>query len=156
MSARLLVIAGLLLFLTGRPVFAQDDIIPEKQREKVKQIRIWKLTDKLNLTEEQSARFFALYNRHSDDMEALRMERKKILNELKDNVNSWSESKITDKLAQIDEIEQKMVTRRKEFLKSTESVLTVQQRAELVIFETEFLKDLAKMIEKRRENRKGN
>ncbi|MCK6601352.1 MAG: Spy/CpxP family protein refolding chaperone [Bacteroidetes bacterium] len=156
MSARQVVIAVILLFLTGGPAVAQDDIIPEKQREKVKQIRIWKLTDKLNLTEEQSARFFAIYNRHSDDMEALRTERKKILNELKDNLNSWSESKITDKLAQIEEIEQKMVTRRKEFLKSTEPVLTVQQRAELVIFETEFLKDLAKMIEKRRENRKGN
>ncbi|MBN8705742.1 MAG: Spy/CpxP family protein refolding chaperone [Bacteroidetes bacterium] len=143
-----------LLFLSAGTLQAQDDVIPERQREKVKQLRIWKLTDKLNLTEEQSLKFFPAYNKNMDDQEAFRHERKKIIHDLKENGDALTEAKVSEKVDQMLEIEQKMLTRRKEFLKSLEGILTPKQRAILVAFDAEFLKDLAKNIEKRRENKK--
>lgn len=143
-----------LLFISAGTVLAQDDVIPERQREKVKQLRIWKLTDKLNLTEEQSLKFFPIYNKNMDDQEDLRHERKRIIQDLKENGDALSESKVSEKVSQMLEIEQKMLNRRKEFLKSLEGVLTPKQLAILVAFDAEFLKDLAKNIEKRRENKK--
>ncbi|MCA0445186.1 MAG: Spy/CpxP family protein refolding chaperone [Bacteroidetes bacterium] len=143
-----------LLILSAGTVLAQDDVIPERQREKVKQLRIWKLTDKLNLTEEQSLKFFPAYNKNMDDQEQLRHERKRVIQDLKENGDALTEAKVSEKVDQMLEIEQKMLTRRKEFLKSLEGILTPKQRAILVAFDAEFLKDLAKNIEKRRENKK--
>lgn len=143
-----------LLFLSAGTLQAQDDVIPERQREKVKQLRIWKLTDKLNLTEEQSLKFFPAYNKNMDDQEQLRHERKRVIQDLKENGDALTEAKVSEKVDQMLEIEQKMLTRRKEFLKSLEGILTPKQRAILVAFDAEFLKDLAKNIEKRRENKK--
>lgn len=143
-----------LLLLTAWTSFAQDDGIPERQREKVKQLRIWKLTDKLNLSEEQSLKFFPAYNKNMDEQESLRHERRKIVQDLKENGETMTESKVSEKVDQMLEIEQKMLTRRKEFLKSLDGILTPKQRAVLVAFDAEFLKDLAKNIEKHRENKK--
>lgn len=131
---------------------AYSQEFPAKMREKVKQLMVWKLTDRLNLTKEQSEKFFPLLNEFLDANETLIEERRGLLKELSDKESKLSDSELNEKSSRILQIDRERAENMIKFSKDSEKILTARQKADLVVFQTEFARDLAKMIEKRRKN----
>lgn len=143
----LIIVLAVNIFSTA---YSQE--IPPKMREKVKQLMVWKLTDRLNLTKEQSEKFFPLLNEFLDSNEALMDERRVLLKVLSDKDFKLSDSELEEKSSRVLQIDRERAENMIKFSKNTEKILTARQKADLVVFQTEFVRDLAKMIEKRRKN----
>ncbi|MCS6988504.1 MAG: hypothetical protein NZM06_03210 [Chloroherpetonaceae bacterium] len=127
--------------------------VPREQLAKrIKQLQMWKLTERLNLSDEQAAKFFPRYNRYQDELgEAMqnlqnRVERLRELRRSDANEN------------ELDREIEAVVRERKnvsdvlpKYLKEFRETLTAQQMADLIIFERDFLRDLTEAIERARE-----
>lgn len=153
MKSKLLTLFLTVMMLSSFSLIAQDEM-PLKMREKVKDLLIWKLTDKLNLTEDQSAKFFPLFNRFLDDHEKLMDERRNLLRDLKEG-EKLSDSQLNEKSNRILKIDRERADNLQKIATDSEKILSAKQRADLIIFQTEFIRDLAKMIEKRKSGRRS-
>lgn len=127
---------------------------PGRRMERIHAIKVAYLTDKLQLTSEQSARFWPVYNRFEEEKKALvRTYRKD--NNIGDAANE-------DPLRSIDEdieLQQRMLDLRKEYKDEFLKVISPQQLATLTEAEREFKRLLIQQIKERRNsnmnNRKG-
>lgn len=148
-----LILSAVLILLSAGSVSAQENI-PPKMREKVKQLMVWKLTDRLDLTEEQSPKFFPILNKFLDDNEKLMDERRELLKDLQ-NSAGLNDSQLNEKSNRILKIDKERAENISKLSADSEKILTARQRAELIVFQTEFVRELAKMIEKQKGNRRS-
>ena len=151
-------IAALIFSLfSATSIHAQDNIpenVPPKMREKIKELMVWKLTDRLNLSTEQGEKFFPLLNKFLDANDKLMQERRELVVDISKNLSILSDSKLDEKSSRILEIDRERAENMIRLSKDSEKILTPKQKADLIIFQTEFVRDLAKMVEKRRKDRK--
>lgn len=131
-------------------VIGQDFHENEKFRDRVKQIKIWKLTEKLSLTEEQSLRFFPLYSSNQDDLEKLRRNRMKLMRGLKEKLSEMDEKQIQGTLKEIMSIEKEQIEKIEQFMRLLDPILSNKQKAELVLFEGDFIRMVGRAMEKQR------
>lgn len=159
----------LIILLMVSPAFAQPGSgmghgreggpMREKIREKIQMIKIWRLTEAVGLTTEQSEKFFPVYNQHQKGMEDFERGKREILDRIKsltDDSNS-SDEEIGAAVKEFKEHHRKLAELRELFLNDVSKILSVRQRGELVVFEEEFRKNMRRMIEDiRREFRGGH
>lgn len=127
-----------------------QNMSPEKRlalKNKIQEIKMWKLTRRLNLTEEQSARFFPRYNKYQDEVFDNFEKMHDKMFKLRELMNSNG----TDK--QIDQAVNDILssqTRNHEiihkYVKQFREVLSAQQVAELIVFEHDFSRDLRGLL----------
>ena len=154
-----------LLLMTGL-VLAQ---IPDKpDRDRLEMMKMWKLTDELNLTEEQADKFFPKYRALMSDMEDV----KKQKGDLMKQIGELSEEKEVDRgklnslVKQTSDLEKKKLDLKLEFYNETGKIFTPEQQARYVVFERKFKKELKKGIrehgkrgkekDKRRDRKRGS
>lgn len=120
----------------------------EKMRERIRMLRTWRLIDDLNLTEEQSAKFFPIMNKFDDRREELELRKRQIIDELIDVLKSEkpSEKKLQQKLADLRKTEQELWESRQSFVDKAAKVLSVKQQAKLLLFEEKFQRQLGAII----------
>lgn len=137
-------------------VFAVSAVHAQQGRrmERVHAIKVAYLTDKLQLTSEQSARFWPVYNRFEEEKMAL------VRTYRKDK--SPAENTSEDPLRSVEddiELQQRMLDLRKEYKDEFLKVISPQQLATLAEAEREFKRLLLQQIKERRNgnmnNRKG-
>ncbi|MCD6161117.1 MAG: hypothetical protein J7K40_01740 [candidate division Zixibacteria bacterium] len=120
----------------------------ERIRERIKTIKIWKLTEELNLTEEQAENFFPAYQKHQGEREGINAERKELLKQLdgqtkKENAD---DKEIIRLLDQLENLNRQMNEKRIEFRRKLEGILTTRQLGQLVIFELRFQHQIREII----------
>lgn len=132
---------------------AEQPRIPREQLAKrIKQLQMWKLTERLNLSDEQAAKFFPRYNRYQDELGEAMQNLQNRIERLRDLRRSDAKEAELDR-----EIEAVVKERRNvgevlpKYLKEFRETLTAQQMADLIIFERDFLRDLTEAIERARE-----
>lgn len=146
----------LLIFSLITPCLAQpgpgmgrdDGPMRQRVREKVKMIKIWRLTEAVGLTTEQSERFFPVYNKHQAEMENFEKENRDLLErirQLTDNPNS-GDSEIGAAMKDFKEHQHRAAQLQESFLSEISPILTVRQRGKLVVFEEEFRRDMQRLI----------
>lgn len=133
-------------------LMAQDGI-PKEKREKVRQLMVWKLTDRLNLTSEQSQKFFPTFNKYLDGNEKLFDERRNLIHDIK-TADNLTDAQLTEKANRILKIDKERNENLIQLVSDSDKILSARQCAELVIFQTEFVKDLARNMERFKKDRK--
>ena len=116
----------------------------EKMRERIKTIKIWRLTESLNLDTEQSEKFFPVYNKFHDDREAIEEERRQVFQRLDEltKQDNPSEGDVNKLLDQLDGFDQRINSLRIKFRQDLAGILTTQQIGRLYVFEVEFMRHI--------------
>lgn len=144
-----LLIAGILIF-SVESLLAQPPMDPEKMRERIETLRLWRMIEVLNLTPEQSDKFLPLLHRFQQKQRELETAGKQLFRDLEEELNSTepSEKKIEDILLKLERNKEELENERNNFLTSSREILTTIQEAKLIWFEHKFEKELRDTIRK--------
>lgn len=128
----------------------------EQVRKDIENMRIWKMTQYLELSTEQSTKFFPLFNDFQRKREKLEGERGEMMRQLGELVESesGSEPKIKKMMSDLAKNRRKMFDLPEEFRREAGEVLTTRQQAKLVLFEEWFREELRRMVDDIRKRHK--
>jgi hypothetical protein len=140
----------ILFFLFSIPVFAQH----EEKSEKIKAFKISFITTELDLTPDESVKFWPIYNAFDDKQFELRHQRMK---SFKSKFSDENLSKMTDKeayilLSQIESNEDELYQIRKKFMSSLNSILTPIKIIKLKKAEIDFNRKLLQQYKNKGQN----
>ncbi|MCH8306227.1 MAG: hypothetical protein IIB94_14000 [Candidatus Marinimicrobia bacterium] len=126
-----------------------------QRREQIEMLRIWKMTQELDLTEEQAGRFFPRLRADDKNIDELEKERQSIFHELHKEAmkGGMSGEKLDEKIERISEIEIKILRNRANFIKNMDDLLSTDQRAKLMVFRHRFRDRMENMMREARKNR---
>lgn len=135
----------------------EDGPMRKRVREKIRTVKIWRMTEALGLTPEQSEKFFPIYNRHEDQMEAIEQDQHELTRRLEaitSDPNS-SDKEIEEAINGMKDIMQRRIDLRETFFKDLTGVISVRQKGKLIIFEETFRRDLQNIIREIRRDMGG-
>ncbi len=135
------------------PANAQERREHRMMDSKIEQLEKIKLIEALNLTEEQSVRFFARRNEHRKEIEKLEKRSDDLIQAMEDKLKEQKESNINEQkklLSDFLDIRIQIENKRKQFILSLNDILTVEQITRLVVFEKQFRDEIRKILMKRK------
>ena len=154
-----LVVMAVLLFAAqamAQPGPGGGPKMRERMKERIKTIKIWKLTEEVNLTSEQSEKFFPVYNEFQNNFmehERKHFEMMRELSELAD-LSDVADEKILEKMKILEASRDDFEKLHSKFQQDISSILSVRQQAKLMIFEEHFKRRIQETIDGiRREGR---
>ncbi len=148
---KLLLLFTIILFFQN--VNAQEMRRKEWQRmPRVEQLERIKLIESVDMTEDQSLRFFARRNEHRKEIEALEKRIDETMEEIDKILNSGEikESVLKKLNEEILTNREKIETKRKQFILSLNDILSTEQISKLLLFERRFREEIRDLIIKRR------
>lgn len=124
-------------------------------RERIEEYKKMKLIETLELEEEAAVRFFAKYDKHEKEQQAVHREMMETVNGIEKMVRENSaDAEFERAFARLGELEQKLDEERQRFLKDLREILTVQQIGKLIVFERNFAQRVQEIVrEMKRERR---
>ncbi|MDI6808829.1 MAG: hypothetical protein QME66_07610 [Candidatus Eisenbacteria bacterium] len=122
----------------------------ERVHRKIETMRMWRLTEELNLTEEKGAKLFPVLNKYNDKRAALGIERRKLLTALRDLANdqSPSDAKLKETLDALEVNGSSMDQLKKDELKELKAILAPYEQAKFIIFNEQFEREMRQTIER--------
>ena len=106
--------------------------------ERMEMMMIWKLTDHLELSEEQAEKFFPSMRLHQKQVLEIRKEEKELFSPTFAKVKKGdqiSKSEINKLLNKVESFEQKKIKTRTDFIKKSGDILNPTQQVKLMMFE---------------------
>jgi hypothetical protein len=138
-----------LVLVAGSPLFGQPPggDQNDKPMERLERLRNLRMVEMLDLKEDQSVRFFARLKEHDQTRHELRKERNEVLDKIERLVrNHAPDQEYEQPFAEIAAIDQKMAQEGQSFISGLKDILTVEQRAKLMLFERRFEGELREAI----------
>lgn len=136
----------LALFFISIATFGQDSSIKQKFKEKKEQIKALKvafITTELDLTADESAKFWPLFNAFEDKQQEIRKQKlKAFMDKSDDSVDKLSEKEATTLLTQMENTEEELYQLKKKFIVSLKAILPAKKILKLKKAEEEFSKKL--------------
>ncbi len=131
-------------------VFAQNGPGPRynQRMRQLRQLEQLRLVEILDLDEETSARFFARRKEHFDNIEKLQAEKNQILNELAQKIENNEKVNSKEYRAKLQKIERNLLEERIKFYNSLDDILTNEQIAKLLVFQSRFRKEIMRSMMK--------
>src|SRR5574341_1533793 len=127
---------------------------PEKRREKLQDLAIWKMLEVLDLSQEQTDKFLPALREMQKQEARLQEERKKMLDELERAMTQGgSEKEVRQIIYQIRQLGKQGEEIRERFFAQAENILTIQQLGRLVLFQDRFERKMREMIREMQEQR---
>lgn len=132
---------------------AQDLHERRGMENKIEQLEKVKLIETLNLSEEQSIRFFARRNEHRKQMQELDQkidEMTSLLEKLirsEDKTSTGEQKKLVENILNLRIQAEKS---KKDFILSLDDILSTEQISKLVLFEKQFREEIRRVLMKRR------
>ena len=135
----------LLILLLSLSVLSAQKNDPRKN---MRLMMKWKLTEYLDLNENQAEIFFPRMNSHEKEMKIINNEIKNLKDELDEYILSGLSTKRKNNsvLEQIRNLEQNKVNLRFDYLNSVDDILNPSQVSKLLIFENKFRRSLQDQI----------
>lgn len=137
-------------WMDNPPPGPPDEQGPRREmiEQRIKTIKVWKLTEDLNLTTEQSEKFFPVYNKFQDDREAIEQARRGTFDKLDEltTQENPSDKEINALLDKLDSYDKRLQERREQFRNELKDVLTIQQIGRLYVFEVKFMQEMRSII----------
>lgn len=146
--------AVLFSIFTGTGFAQQFDHRKNKYGEAIEQIetiKMWKLTEKLDLNEEQTAIVFPAMKAHRQKMDSLETQGRKLIEELRQALFDNNEKKISQLVEQALTLREAKCLSEIELMEKLRTVLSPKQQAEFLIFEIEFRESMIKFLQENRE-----
>ena len=151
MKKVLIFIIGLLL--TGATLMAQDDFtgpMDPDRREQMESLRIWKMTEFLDLTPEQAKRFFPRLKEYEarihENMNKQRDIMKKIYELGKDKDYKATDKEVKEYAWQLANLEKDIAEQKAKFVIDIGDVLTENQQLKFIVFDNRFRNRLMRSI----------
>jgi len=134
-------------------MFIQAQEVASKKNMKI--MMKWKLTEYLDLGEEQAEKFFPKMNTHEKDIKKINEQIKALRIDMEKQIESGvSDKKVNrENIEKIQELEQKKLSLKSKYLLSLEDVLEPNQVSKLMVFEKRFKRSLKDQLKKRPNNR---
>jgi Spy/CpxP family protein refolding chaperone len=125
----------------------------KEPRKMMETIRVWKLTELLNLSEDQSTRFFPKLKEMRDIRDEFEQTRMKVIGELDNFLKDAKkfESEIKNRLQELETGEVKSQEKIAKLKKEIASILTPEQQAKFMLFQMRFDREMHEMISKAKE-----
>ncbi len=144
----------ILLFLPVLMLVAQEPYDKKDPREIIEKVRIYKLTEALDLTEEQTTKFFPHLKEMRKTEQEFQKQRLELIQKLRDLLkNNAPEQEIVNVLNKFQEIHKKRITAQMKEIEDLRQILTPVQQAKFMIFQEDFEREIRELI---REVRKGH
>ena len=121
-----------------------------------KAMGVWKITEELELTENQAEKFFPKFRTHQDAVDKLREEQKESLKSIHESLKDGKDVSDEDLAAAIkafQKIEASKVSSRVDFIESLEGVLTTSQRAKLMLAPDKMRREAKENIKEHKKSR---
>ena len=134
-----------------------DKRMDKGRRERIEELRIWKMTEFLDLSPEQAEQFFPALKKQDKKNYKIIKEHKALMDEMykksqKANFNPSDEDvvKILDK---IDHVDRYMKKSQREFIENNLDFLTNHQKVKYIIFDSRFKSHLLNALRGQKPNR---
>ena len=116
--------------------------------DRLEMVRLWWLIDELQVDDEQALELFPLWSRHKRKQEANRERQSQVRRELSRLLESAEaqDDDIVELTTDLWDLQQELFDLKQEFHTMTEDVLTVRQRARLLLFEDRFRRELRGLV----------
>ena len=116
-----------------------------RRGNRLEMMKMWQLTERLALTEEQASKFFPRYNALEKELRELGTEQRELLGEMRKMMGEDKE--VTDKdlkriTKKVSELEQQKIDRKQDFFEDLDDFLSPGQRAKYYGFELWFKDEL--------------
>jgi len=121
----------------------------EEMRERFEELEKIKLIESLQMDEETTLRFFARQSAHKSEQKEIQEQIQTNIDELETifvSGRAVTDADIQLKIDEINALQLQLETNRIEFLSSLYNILTVEQVAQLIIFEKKFRNEVRRMI----------
>lgn len=140
----------IILFLATLGMNAQD-----RKFEEIKAHKTAFITEQVNLTSTQAEKFWPIYNKHEQEVMALRKTQLEGFKTLRNkNVDDLSEAKAKAMLLKHGQVKAQLTKKMVQLISLLEGVITPQQTIKLLMAEEGFKKRLLKRFKGRNQNRK--
>jgi len=120
-----------------------------KNRDRLEQLEKIKLIESLDLDEETSIRFFARRNDSKNQIRELEKKADDIISELEKSFKTGDKNQVEKQKQLISEIlktRESIETKRNEFIKSLDDILSTDQIAKLIVFEKNFRDEIRNIL----------
>ena len=142
---------GTILLLAAVALKAQPEQMRARMQDKIEAYKIAFFTEKLQLTPEESKKFWPLFNQFENYREAL----KNSYNLEDRRIELMSDKEVEDFVMKHIEMEEQMVKLRRDYIQRFKEILPIRKVAMLQRIDNEFKRALLEEIKQRRENRQG-
>ena len=140
----------IILFLATLGMNAQD-----RKFEEIKAHKTAFITEQVNLTSTQAEKFWPIYNKHEQEVMALRKTQLEGFKTLRNkNVDDLSEAKAKAMLLKHGQVKAQLTKKMVQLISLLEGVITPQQTIKLLMADEGFKKRLLKRFRGRNQNRK--
>lgn len=120
------------------------------RREKIEEIRIWKMTTYLDLTTDQAVKFFPLLKEHEARMYSIIEKQQKateeLINKCQDEKYNPSDKEIVDFFNIYEKFDAKVKKEKSDFVKNKLEFLTNQQKVKYIVFDSRFKSHLLQAL----------
>lgn len=127
----------------------------EKIRKRVETLKMWRLTEALNLDEKTSALVFPILNRFDKKRYELEESLREGMRDLRESLRDKKEERLKKILNKLEDNHRTLQNLKQDEWAELKKVLTVEQQARFIIFLTEFEREVRKLIAEAREKRQG-
>ena len=133
-----------------------DSLINEENKETMRTMMIWKLTEELDLREEQADKFFPRFRKHRKEIDVLKTKERllgKSLNQNANTKNKLTGSEVNKIIKESTSLRKKMADLEEKFLIESGDILNPNQQAKLGLFKQKMMKDMKGKMKKRHKRR---
>jgi hypothetical protein len=141
---------GFLFFLLFGGLVAIAQPGDEEMGERVESAKIGFITNKLNLTPQESQQFWPIYNAHQAKIKALREGLKETKRAAKKDLDGLSDADIEKGILQFIEVEEKTAALQRVYLADLKKVLPMKKIGKLFKAEQQFRRELMERMRDRR------
>jgi Spy/CpxP family protein refolding chaperone len=161
LSGRRLAVAAFLSLLTGasvtpataQPPFARGGA---ERPEHVEMLRMWRLVDELEISEAQAVRVFPAFRAHRAEMDSLSQKRRVLQSALAEQLEAGADDdELLASMATLSAVDDEVEALKARFRTDLGELLTVRQRAKLLLFDATFRSDLMDVVRRLRDVGRG-
>ena len=146
-----LILLGFAGQLAAQPhSFDESETSMAERREKMETLRIYKMTEFLELTPEQSEKFFPRLKQYEKNVRKMQHKQMELVREI-DQITQNPDATVTEAdvkkyLRAMAQIEKDIITEKEKFISGLSSILTPDQQLKYMIFDNRFRRRLLKTI----------
>lgn len=126
-----------------------------KAKERIEQLKKIRLIDILDLDENSAEKFFARYKQYQKKVEESLSNLREAVADLENSVRSKTNKDYTRKADLVIDKQAELANAISEKLRAMKSILTEEQYAKFIVFESNFAAQLQKMIMERKQHKKN-
>ena len=155
MKRAIIVLITLSCLLTAQSRPGSSPMTPfqdHRRGNRLEMMKMWQLTERLALTEEQASKFFPRYNVLEKELRELGAEQRELLGEMRKMMGEDKEVTDTDLkriTKKVSELEQQKIDRKQNFFEDLDDFLSPDQRARYYGFELWFKDELRQGLKER-------